>query len=171
MHIQNVQPSVSYFCNSGICLRKGGALEEKFEDLSLENLNELQLSSSLDLKTFELGKRAVMVEHGVPLLKILVFLFRCRENHGFVRAINFEEYGVVAVSFIFESGRINECLVLVIRKSSVDEMIEHNARVRYWHLLPILQSEDKVFRKRCRKHAPNTVSIKFQWSSYSLQQF
>lgn len=41
------------------------AAEEAFEDLRLEDLDDLQLAAPLELEALQLGHGAIQVEHGV----------------------------------------------------------------------------------------------------------
>jgi hypothetical protein len=65
-----------------LTLRAGACVGEKGSHLGLEDLDELQLPSSLQFKTLELGERAVLIEDGVPFLDQLPLLLAGGQDHG-----------------------------------------------------------------------------------------
>ena len=125
--MQHVQPLVGHARYGLVRLRQGGSLEEEFEDLLLEDLDELELTPALDLEPLQLREGAVVVEDGVSLLEVLVLLLGRRQDHGPVGSVDLEEDGVVAVCLVSESLGIRERLVLVVGEAFVDEMVEHDA--------------------------------------------
>ena len=69
----------------------------EYSDLSLEYLNKLQLSSTLELKALQLGNSSIEVEDHVLLLEQFTLLRRSRQHHGLVRSIQLEEYRTLGV--------------------------------------------------------------------------
>ena len=53
----------------GVALLEAVAVEELLKDLALEELDDLELTATLQLKTLELRQRAILVEHRVTLLQ------------------------------------------------------------------------------------------------------
>ena len=78
----------------------------------LEDLNDLELSSSLDLKAFQLSQGPVEVEDGVALLQLLALLLRSRKNHGLVGTVHFEEDGVLLPDLVQQPLGIDQLMVL-----------------------------------------------------------
>ncbi|KAI6751731.1 hypothetical protein HG531_006427 [Fusarium graminearum] len=72
--VQHIQPAVSDLCDSSITVSQCFSLEEKLENLLLEDLDELQLTATLHLETLQLSQTAIVVEDSVSFLQILVFL-------------------------------------------------------------------------------------------------
>ncbi len=125
----------------------------------MEYLDELKLTSPLDLETLQLRKTTIVVEHGISLLQVLVLFFRRRQNHSLVGAVDFEKDGVIAVGFVLERLGIYQRLVLMVGELGMDQVIQHDARVGDCYLLPVLKLKRKVLREGRWQHAPNTVRI------------
>ena len=82
---------------------KGGAHEILWENFLLENFGDSELASAFHLESFEFLDFVVEVEHHVSFLEhlrivlldvqlgSLLFLFSCRNHHGFVGSVNLEE--------------------------------------------------------------------------------
>ncbi len=69
----------------------------------------------MHLEALELGKRAVVVEHGVALLEPLVLLLGRRKHHGTVGSVDLKEDGVLAFHVVVQRA-VPHRLVLVVRE-------------------------------------------------------
>jgi hypothetical protein len=63
----------------------------------LEDLDELKLSPTFDLESFQLRQRPVVVEHGITFLEQFVFLLRRGKYHSSIRPVELEEDGILAM--------------------------------------------------------------------------
>ena len=168
--VENVQPFIRHLGHGSVTLGQRRAFQEELEDLLLEDLDELELASSLDFEALQLGKAAVVVEHGIPLFQVLVLLLRGGKDHGPVRAVDLEEDGVVAMGFVSEGLGIHQGLVLVVGELAMDQMVQHGAGVGDGQFLAVLELEGKILGERGRKHAPDAVRVEFQGPAESLDQ-
>ncbi|KAG9526756.1 DUF1744-domain-containing protein, partial [Aureobasidium melanogenum] len=98
VRVQYIQPSRS-------------TLKEEFEDLCLEDLDQLELTTTFDFETFQFGKTSIMVKYSITLLQVLVFFLGGRQDHSPIWTIDFEEDSVVTMCLVAEGLRL-ECKVL-----------------------------------------------------------
>jgi hypothetical protein len=75
MHVEEVDQGGK--AEQQLHYNKGGAASKAH----LEDLDELELATALDLKALELGEAAVKVEDGIALLDQLPLLLRRGEDH------------------------------------------------------------------------------------------
>jgi len=104
VRVEHVQPLVRHARHLCVTLRKRFSLQKRLEHLALEDLDELQLTATLDLEALELCERAVFVKHRVPLLDVLAFVLRCRQHHRAIGAVNLEVDGALEAG-IQDEGR------------------------------------------------------------------
>ena len=168
--LEDVQPLIGDLRDGGVALLGCRSEKELFEDLSLEDLDELELSSSFDLESLEFRERVVVVEDGVSFLEKLVLLLRRREDHRLVGTVKFEEDRVLRVDFVASSFLVDEIVVLVVGELGVDEVVEHRAGVGDSELLPSDDLEGEVLGKRSGKHAPDSVGIEFERTTDLLDE-
>ena len=109
-----------------------GRLRTVAEDLGLEDLDELELSASLELESFELHQldlaRPLFLVHGIALLEQLALLGRSGQDHRLVWPVHLEEDRLLT-RFVVLARLGVELLVLRIGESTVDVDVEHRARV------------------------------------------
>ena len=107
--VQDVQPVVGHFGHRGVHLLQSRPFKESLKHWRLENLNELELSSSLHFKTLQLSQRAVLVKHSVPEMNVETL--NHHHNHGTLSKSDVWNLRLLYLFFSFfpsslEAGRI-----------------------------------------------------------------
>lgn len=85
----------------------------------LKNLDDLQLSTSLDLESFKFSQGSVKVEDCVSLLQLLPLLFRRGQDHGLVRPVHLEEDGILLPLLVDQSLAIDQLVILLGNKMRI----------------------------------------------------
>lgn len=166
--IKDVVPPVSNFATGIVHLLKGLAPEELIKHFTLEDLDDLELSSALELKSLNFSHLASVVEDSVAFLKHFVFFFRCRNHHAFVRAIDLKEDRHLKALLVGESGFVGQSLVLLVAVLLVDEQVTHSAREIHVHFLATFKLKFKFFREAFRQESPDTIGVQLKRHSQAI---
>mmetsp|Transcript_104025 Transcript_104025/g.184706 ORF Transcript_104025/g.184706 Transcript_104025/m.184706 type:complete len:234 (-) Transcript_104025:2672-3373(-) len=167
--LDDIKPAVGHGTNNLPDLFFCCALEELWEDLCLENLDEAKLTSSLHLEAFELCQRPIELVDRIALLQHLVFFSTSWKDHCLVRAINLEQDGILARGLPLSSRWI-PLLVLVVRVLLVHAVVEHTVWVRHLQLFAALELVFEDIRKLLGQKAPDPVSVQLQWKADLLAE-
>lgn len=120
---------------------KGGTHEILWEYFLLENFGDSELSSAFHLESFELLDFVVEVEDHVSFLEHLrvvlldvqlscfLFLFSCRDHHGFVWSVDLEENSHLFSSTVTPLFFRLQPLILIIGIFVVDKVVEYVAGI------------------------------------------
>lgn len=101
-----------------------------------------------------------------PLLQLLAFLFRSRQDHREVRSVHLKEDAVLRPDVVGKRCRVNQLVVLVISEALLHHDVQHRSRVGNGHLglLLIAGLYHKVLRKSVGEDTPDTIGVQLKGS-------